>query len=180
LRKTTDDLAESERRSLTDQLTGVWNRRYLERALHEEENRGTRFGHAFCVMLLDVDHFKAVNDTFGHEGGDAVLVEVCRRAQEILRGDLDTLARLGGEEFAVVLPETTRHGAFVVAEKIREAIASEPFLRDVHVTVSIGVAAYPYDGETSDELLRVADAALYEAKRSGRDRVVLAESLTAR
>ena len=177
LRKTKGELAESERRSLTDQLTGVWNRRYLERTLHEEANRGARFGHSFSILVIDIDHFKAVNDAFGHERGDVVLVEVCRRTALALRDDLDTVARLGGEEFAVILPETTRQGAFVVAEKIREAIKKEPFPGDLQLTVSIGVAAFPYDGEDGPELLRAGDAALYEAKRSGRDRVVLAVGL---
>ena len=124
--------------------------------------------------MIDVDRFKQVNDTHGHAVGDRVLVEVAERIRGSLRTDLDTVARFGGEEFTVILPETGGEGAAVVAEKLRAAVAATPFRDGFQVTVSVGVATRPEDGTAPEELLRAADAALYEAKRSGRDRVVAA------
>jgi diguanylate cyclase (GGDEF)-like protein len=168
-----DQLEDAERRSMTDALTGIPNRRFLEAVLAEETKRATRFGRPFSLLMVDVDHFKRINDTHGHAVGDVVLVEVARRIRATLRSDLDTAARYGGEEFTVVLPETDPSGAFVVAEKIRQVVAGEPVENGLTVTVSVGVASCPGDGTTADSLLAAADTALYEAKRGGRDRVVV-------
>jgi two-component system, cell cycle response regulator len=120
--------------------------------------------------MVDIDRFKLVNDGYGHEAGDRVLVEVARRIRRSIRTDLDTVARCGGEEFTV-LPETPRTGPLVVAEKIRGAVAAAQSPDGVAVTVRVGVACRPDDGTSPDELLRAADVALYRAKRSGGDRV---------
>jgi diguanylate cyclase (GGDEF)-like protein len=166
---------ESERLSFTDALTGVWNRRYLELTLSEETQRGQRFGRPYSVLMLDIDRFKKVNDKYGHGRGDAVLAEMCDRISASVRAHIDTLARFGGEEFVVVLPETPREGAMAAAEKIRQLVRKRPFEQDgepIKVTISVGVATFPVDGTQPEELIRAADRALYEAKRAGRDRVV--------
>jgi two-component system, cell cycle response regulator len=166
---------ESERHSITDGLTGVWNRRYLQLTLAKEIDRAQRFGRHLSVLMVDIDHFKGVNDQHGHPRGDEVLVEMTRRILGQIRAQIDFLTRYGGEEFVIVLPETPAQGAMVVAEKVRAAIAEVPFQSDsgppVSVTVSIGAAAYPEDGEAVSDLVGAADAALYRAKEAGRDRV---------
>ena len=169
--------AEAQRLSLTDPLTGIWNYRYFERRYQQELDRCSRFNRVFALLLLDVDHFKEINDRCGHQRGDDVLVELARRVRSIVR-DIDTFARYGGEEFVLILPETRQAGALEVAERIRAAVSSGTFGRPdeapLRVTVSIGVACYPDHGPTTRELLRAADEALYEAKLQGRNRVVLA------
>ena len=171
---------EAQRLSITDGLTGVWNRRYLQLTLTKEIERAQRFGRPLSVLLMDIDHFKLVNDAHGHQVGDEVLVELTRRTMSTIRGQIDSLARYGGEEFIVVLPETPSDGAKVVADKILAVIRHRPFVEDadtgVPLTVSIGVAAFPEDGSTADELVRAADLAMYRAKEAGRDRVEVAES----
>ena len=171
---------EAQRLSITDGLTGVWNRRYLQLTLTKEIERAQRFGRPLSVLMMDIDHFKLVNDAHGHHVGDEVLVELTRRTMSTIRGQIDSLARYGGEEFVVVLPETPSDGAKVVADKILAVIRHRPFVEDdntgVPLTVSIGVAAFPEDGSTADELVRAADLAMYRAKEAGRDRIEVAES----
>jgi diguanylate cyclase (GGDEF)-like protein len=177
LERTRGRLAAAERLTLIDPLTGVWNRRYLERAFREQVKRHTRFESIFGVLVIDIDRFKRINDRHGHSIGDAVLTEVAHTIDGSVRGDIDVLARFGGEEFVVVLPETDRSGAVVAAEKIRTLIADSLFESDgtrITVTVSIGVAACPEDGMTHSDLLAAADAALYRAKALGRNRTVAA------
>jgi diguanylate cyclase (GGDEF)-like protein len=169
---------EAERLSLTDAVTGTWNFRYFERRLEQELERSRRFGRLFALLLLDIDHFKAVNDRHGHQLGDEVLVEMTRRITAIVR-DIDTFARYGGEEFVLILPETNLVGGIAVAEKLRGAVSSAPFAArsaggGVHLTVSVGIACYPEHATTTAELLRAADTAMYEAKRRGRNRVMTA------
>src|SRR6266545_4803510 len=169
---------EAERLSLTDAVTGTWNYRYFERRLEQELERSRRFGRLFALLLLDLDHFKLVNDRHGHQLGDEVLVELTRRITAIVR-DIDTFARYGGEEFVLILPETNLVGGIAVAEKLRGAVASAPFAerpghQGVRLTVSLGVACYPEHATSTAELLRAADTAMYEAKRRGRDRVMTA------
>jgi two-component system cell cycle response regulator len=164
---------EAKRLSITDGLTGVWNRRQFDLRASEENHRATRFDEPFGVVLVDIDHFKNVNDVHGHQAGDAVLVDLARRLTEATR-EVDVVARYGGEEFALILPKTPLDGSVVLAEKVRDAIASEPFLVDgtsISVTISVGVAAYPDHGKTVHELVASADAALYRAKTGGRNRV---------
>jgi two-component system, cell cycle response regulator len=170
---------EAERLSTTDSLTGAWNRRSLDATLAKELGRAERFDRPISVLMLDLDRFKDINDRLGHQAGDQVLAELVRRIQRSIRSQIDTLARFGGEEFTIVLPETGPAGALTVAEKVRRVIRDEPFgkgegLQDV--TVSVGVATYPEDGRTAAELMRAADRALYRAKRGGRDRVVSASA----
>jgi two-component system, cell cycle response regulator len=169
---------EAERLSLTDAVTGTWNFRYFERRLEQELERSRRFGRLFALLLLDIDHFKLVNDRHGHQLGDEVLVEMTRRITAIVR-DIDTFARYGGEEFVLILPETNLVGGIAVAEKLRGAVSSAPFAArsaagGVRLTVSVGIACYPEHATSTAELLRAADTAMYEAKRRGRNRVMTA------
>jgi diguanylate cyclase (GGDEF)-like protein len=169
---------EAQRLSLTDGLTGTWNRRYFQMQFRQVLATATRFDRPFSFLMLDLDHFKQANDTYGHQRGDAILIEFSRRVKKALR-EVDTFARYGGEEFIVLLPETDEVGALTTGEKIREAIRSQPFAAlgevPVPITVSIGVASYPAHGDSFQVLVEAADQALYAAKQAGRDRVVVAD-----
>ncbi|MGH9190581.1 MAG: GGDEF domain-containing protein [Acidimicrobiales bacterium] len=164
---------EAMRLSLTDGLTGLWNRRHLDLALESELSRSVRFGEPFSVLFCDIDDFKAINDARGHQAGDAVLVELGRRLVDATR-EVDVVTRFGGDEFTLLLPRTGTAGALQLAAKIREAV-SGPGIRldpgELHVTISIGVATAPEHGSSGKELVAAADAALYRAKRGGGDRV---------
>jgi two-component system cell cycle response regulator len=168
---------EAQRLSITDGLTGVWNRRYFLMQFPQALAAAQRFQRPFSVLMLDLDTFKAINDTHGHQRGDAILVEFTKRVTRVIRED-DTFARYGGEEFICLLSETDLHGARTTAEKIRDAIRSEPFGSagepPLTITVSIGVASYPVHGDTYRALVEAADKALYRAKEEGRDRVCTA------
>jgi len=157
--------------SLSDSLTGVGNRRALEKALTLETNRAARTGESLCALMADLDHFKRINDGFGHDVGDKVLAAFGDLLRQQTRGT-DIVARFGGEEFVVLMPHTDLEHATETAERIRQALRSARFepLPDA-VTVSIGVAELS-ENESGDALLRRADKALYEAKESGRNRVV--------
>jgi diguanylate cyclase (GGDEF)-like protein len=163
---------EARRQSLTDDLTGLSNSRDLTLTLGKEIERAARFERPMTVLMLDLDHFKDVNDAHGHARGDAVLVEVAQRLQQHVR-DVDTLARYGGEEIVAVLPETDVEGAVQAAERLRATVADPLFLAagqpPVSLTVSVGVAVFPLNGTTADALMRAADTALYDAKRAGRN-----------
>jgi diguanylate cyclase (GGDEF)-like protein len=183
LERTRGRLAAAERLTLIDPLTGAWNRRYLERAMREQVKRHERFGSPFALLVIDIDRFKRINDELGHAVGDAVLTEVAHTIDGSIRGDIDVLARFGGEEFVVVLPETDGPGGLVAADKIRELVADSAFESEgrlVGVTVSVGVAACPHDATDSERLLLAADAAMYRAKAAGRNRTVTAETPAAR
>ncbi|HNT56810.1 MAG TPA: diguanylate cyclase [Syntrophales bacterium] len=161
-----------EEAAMTDPLTGLLNRRAMMAHLQHQVARNRRNRVPFTILLADLDHFKAVNDTNGHDAGDIVLVETAKRFSSLLRGQ-DIVARWGGEEFFILLPETPAEGGLVVAEKIRKGIAGEPFYwggKTIFLTTSVGVAAY--DGEDAlHEYIRKADAFLYKAKHLGRNRV---------
>lgn len=165
-----------EELSTSDQLTGLRNRRYLDRVLQEECCRCQRYQHPLAVLLLDIDHFKRFNDEFGHDIGDECLRRVGAVLAMEMRTPIDHVARYGGEEFCVVMPETELEGARVVAERIRAAVEAMSFMvgdRVVPVTVSIGVAAMvPPDEDYSREMLKKADVMLYEAKAAGRNCVM--------
>jgi diguanylate cyclase (GGDEF)-like protein len=160
---------ELERVSVTDGLTGLFNRRRLMEVLSDETRRSQRLKHTFAALMVDVDHFKKYNDSFGHLAGDGVLMRVATILREATR-EVDFVARYGGEEFLVMLPETAMPEAQEIAERIRGRIAEESF-SGRRITVSIGVAEFPLHGHTPEHVIAAADEALYEAKREGRDRV---------
>jgi diguanylate cyclase (GGDEF)-like protein len=163
---------ELEKLSLTDGLTGLANRRFLVQRLNEEALRFRRTKKEFSVLMADVDHFKQYNDTFGHPAGDEVLKKVARLLQSSVR-ELDCVARYGGEEFCVMLPETSAEGAAILAERICERVAATEFPGQ-KITLSLGVASLPDNGDTPDAVIAAADESLYQAKREGRNRVVQA------
>ncbi len=158
-----------------DGLTGVFNRRHLFILAEQEFHRVRRYGSSFSVFILDVDHFKQINDNYGHNIGDETLKSLAITTQELLR-KVDLFGRFGGEEFVVFLPETDIDQALQVAERIRQKIANLNLEFDskiLPITVSIGLATYVSTDPTIDEMLKRADLALYEAKRGGRNQVVV-------
>jgi diguanylate cyclase (GGDEF)-like protein len=164
--------------SVTDALTGLGNLRHLRDALRLEVERASRFGRCLGVLVLDLDHFKAVNDRYGHRAGDAVLVELARRVRGLVR-EVDRTFRQGGEEFVVLLPETDVAGSVTVARRIRDEMRARPITVrgagiTVPVTVSIGIAVFPRHAMTEVEVLQAADQALYAAKAAGRDTYAVA------
>ncbi len=163
--------------SITDALTGAFNRRYMMEQLPRELERCRRYGNPLSVIMCDIDHFKQVNDQRGHSAGDDVLQQFVTRMQKSIRSNSDWIARLGGEEFLVVLPETEHRGAMFVAEKLRAIMTSEPFMTrtgDVPATSSFGVASTDAQGPDlllkSETLIRAADECLYMSKDAGRNR----------
>ncbi|HAT34931.1 MAG TPA: PleD family two-component system response regulator, partial [Rhodospirillaceae bacterium] len=171
---------ESLQLALTDSLTGLYNRRYLSAHLEGQLQRAETSGKILSLLMFDIDHFKEVNDTFGHAAGDDVLCELARRAEQNVRS-FDTVARYGGEEFVVVMPDTEMEVAQTVAERLRVDLAATPYaLKSVDeersVTVSVGVAAVENGDYNARDLLERADKALYEAKSLGRNRVVVHKS----
>jgi diguanylate cyclase (GGDEF)-like protein len=160
----------------TDPLTGAYNRRHFFALAEAEWQRFSRYERPISLLMLDIDHFKAVNDQHGHDAGDraiAMVADACRKAKR----DTDVLARVGGEEFAILLPETNAADAAQFAERLRRAVV-EPEARDIRqpakVTISIGVAQASAEANSIAKLMKQADSALYAAKRQGRDRVVVA------
>ena len=173
LRKKNKELHEL---SITDSLTGLYNRKHLMETLDNEVARSKRHKHDFAVLVVDIDDFKEYNDTYGHLAGDDVLSRLAKVFKESVRS-CDYVARYGGEEFILVLPEIGPQDGVKAAERIRKKVVKEKFAVDgkpIQVTVSVGVASYPKDGDESQAIIRHADAALYKAKESGRNQVVLA------
>ena len=162
-----------------DGLTGLYNHRFLQEKLDEEFQRVTRSNNPFSLVMVDIDRFKTINDTYGHESGDVVLKHVA----EVLKGNLresDWVARYGGEEFLIFLFGADKHAAFQVMEKTRMAVERFEMLlpqhdRTVHVNISCGISSCPFDGSAKDELIQKADSALYRAKANGRNQTVLYE-----
>jgi two-component system, cell cycle response regulator len=167
---------ELERLSISDGLTGLFNHRHIHGLLAEEFERVARTEDCMSVAMFDLDHFKAVNDTYGHQAGDRVLVELADILRETAR-DIDRLGRYGGEEFMVLLPETCIEDATVFVERVRREVARRPFdigrEEPLRMTLSAGVATYPHEliGDV-ETLVRLADQALYAAKAGGRNRIV--------
>ena len=163
---------EAQRLSITDGLTGLWNYRYFQMTLDKEIERASRFARPMALLVMDLDNFKRVNDEFGHQRGDSVLVELATRMRATIR-EVDVLARYGGEEFVLILPETDPEGAISLAQKICALVRGRRFGSagdvPIQVTVSIGIAMHPTNGRSGADLLRAADTALYAAKAAGRD-----------
>ena len=162
--------------AITDQLTGLYNRRYMTRHLNTLARHAAQTGKPVSLLILDIDFFKAVNDSWGHPVGDEVLKEFATRLARNVRG-IDLACRYGGEEFVVVMPDTDVQYAYGIAERVRQQVAEAPFpvsapVGALDITISIGVAASEGPDDTAEKLLRRADAALYRAKRDGRNRVV--------
>ncbi|MFD1743869.1 PleD family two-component system response regulator [Rhizobium helianthi] len=163
--------------AVTDGLTGLHNRRYLDNHLKTLFNRAAARGRPLSVCITDIDRFKSVNDTYGHDVGDEVLREFARRIRSTVRG-ADLACRYGGEEFVVVMPDTDASAAAAIAERLRGMIEAIPFTlpggAQLHITASLGIATFCEGMETPEQLMKSADKALYEAKNSGRNRVVAA------
>jgi len=161
--------------AMVDPLTDCYNRRHFMNAAEMEMSRRKRHSYNLVVAVLDVDHFKAVNDTYGHEAGDLVLKEIANCCKDTVRYE-DTLGRVGGEEFAILLPEADANGAFEVLERVRGTVGSIDFVHNgdkFNVTVSIGLTEVEYDDGAINIALERADKALYQAKRGGRDAVII-------
>ena len=162
---------------VTDHLTGLYNRRYFMNRAGEEIERSLRHQAPLSVLMIDIDHFKDFNDTYGHATGDRVLQTVARAMKDALRKP-DICSRHGGEEFAVLLPNTPGDNAYFVAERVRRTLGGTRYTGlglppEVNITISVGVATCPRDATVLDELMELSDKALYRAKAEGRDMVVL-------
>lgn len=171
-----DNVQMSIELAITDGLTGLFNRRYMETHLGTLVDQSAARGKPIAVLVLDIDYFKAINDGYGHDAGDEVLREFALRIRKAIR-NIDLACRYGGEEFVIVMPETDMAVATMVAERLRRRIASEPFAiekgaRSLEVTISIGIAALSGVADNAATILKRADQALYRAKRDGRNRVV--------
>ncbi|NWF75211.1 MAG: diguanylate cyclase [Nitrospirae bacterium] len=164
--------------SRTDDLTGLLNRRALIEKLEEEINRAKRYGSKLSLIIIDVDYFKGINDTYGHDVGDRILREVSLLMRESLR-NIDVIGRYGGDEFFIILPETSMEAAMEIAERIRLMVKNYPFKinikREVRVTLSLGIAEYNPESEDIESFIKRSDNALYVAKGEGRDRVYVIE-----
>ena len=162
------------RLSTVDSLTDLYNRAFFFNAVDHEIQRGKRYKRGFCLLMMDLDGLKSINDRYGHYEGDVVLRGVAQLIRAGLRG-IDIAARYGGDEFVALLPETDQDGAYVVAEKIRQTVADlvvDAGGHEISTSLSIGVVSYPEDGQTADELMIAADEAMYSSKRLGKNRVV--------
>jgi diguanylate cyclase (GGDEF)-like protein len=162
--------------AITDAMTKLFLKRYFQLRLDDEIKRADRYHNKMTLLMSDIDHFKRINDSYGHTKGDEVLIAVANAIKENFR-DVDVPARYGGEEFAVIMPEVTKVEAMIPAERLRKAIEEIPFVlngENVKVTISIGLAEYSQDAQTPLQLIEAADAALYRAKENGRNRTLLA------
>ncbi|MCX5687400.1 MAG: sensor domain-containing diguanylate cyclase [Candidatus Omnitrophica bacterium] len=154
--------------SNSDSLTGLWNHGYFQYLLGEEIKKSSLAKSYFTLFLIDIDNFKEFNDTYGHQTGDSIIREISKIFRDASR-KIDIVARYGGEEFGIILPMTKKEEALVLAERIRKAVETSPGLKNI--TISIGVASYPTDCTTKEDLIAKTDKALYEAKRSGKNRI---------
>jgi diguanylate cyclase (GGDEF)-like protein/putative nucleotidyltransferase with HDIG domain len=168
--------AKAEQRARVDELTGLFNRRHFDESVKMEIDRHARYRSMLSLIFLDLDLFKAYNDMQGHTAGDKVLELVGKLVNGALRST-DLACRYGGDEFAIILPQSASNDAFVVAERVRGRIAAEMSKRDIKITASLGLASWPIDGVTSDELVNAADKALYYAKETGGNRTCVASKM---
>ncbi len=157
--------------AVTDSLTGLYVRRYFMAKLQEEIRRAERYNRVISIVMADLDQFKNVNDSYGHDAGDRVLQAIGNFLQNNIR-DVDIVARYGGEEFVMMIPEAAQEAAFSLSERLRHQISRIEFDDIPSITISLGVATYPFDGSTLEDLIKKADAAMYAAKQAGRNRVV--------
>ena len=173
-------LAISERMTsliIKEGLTGLFNQIYIRQRLEEEIYRSKRYNHPLSLLMIDLDNFKGLNDRYGHTAGDHLLKYFSRLILETVRPS-DIAARYGGEEFLIILPETSKEEAQTVAERLRKRISLYPFRidsrkEDIQFTISIGVSSFPEYGQTADELITLADTALYQAKKEGKNKVAI-------
>jgi len=173
-------LIEQEKLATTDPLTNIANRRYFFTQAEAELKRSRRYHYSFSVLMMDIDHFRDINNTYGHAIGDEAIKIVATKIIKNIR-DIDICARIGGEEFVALLPQTNMSEAMVVAERIRQIISQTVITAEeqkVTMTMSIGVATYAFEDETIDAVLKRADKALYQAKNAGRNQVVNSDQLT--
>jgi len=166
---------ETEKLAMLDGLTGLFNRRYFDINLLKELRRASRYDKDFSILMLDIDNFKDVNDTKGHLFGDEVLKNLATQLTDTSRGE-DIICRYGGEEFIVILPETLAAGALKYADRLRSNMNNSNFFKKNKITFSGGIVSYPYGGKIAKELLENVDKALYEAKFSGKDCVIIAHT----
>ncbi|HPD19480.1 MAG TPA: GGDEF domain-containing protein, partial [Candidatus Goldiibacteriota bacterium] len=167
---------EVERKAIIDELTGIYNRRYFEAKLEDELTLAKRFRTNLCLIMFDIDFFKNINDTYGHQAGDSILQEMALTAGSLM-SSVDSLCRYGGEEFVIILPETKIEQAIDIAEKLRSEIEEHVFYvgdKIVNVTISAGIAEYPTHSLLKQGLIEKADSALYQAKNSNRNNVKIA------
>ncbi|RYZ36290.1 MAG: GGDEF domain-containing protein, partial [Myxococcaceae bacterium] len=163
-----------EKMATTDGLTGLLNHRTFQSRADDILAQARRYNRKCSIVLTDVDHFKSVNDTYGHPTGDQVLKGVARIIKTLAR-DTDVVARYGGEEFVMVMPETDAQGAKVIAERIREAVMAEVFQTEMgplRITMSLGIATYPDNAQEKQQLIDLSDQCLYHSKRNGRNQAV--------
>jgi len=157
--------------AVTDSLTGLYVRRYFMVKLQEEIHRAERYGKRLSVIMADLDRFKKINDTYGHDAGDRALKTISQFLQKNIR-DVDAIARYGGEEFVMLIPDADKEAAYCLAQRLREELAKVKFEDLPPITISLGIATFPSDSTDIEELIKKADAAMYEAKQKGRNRVV--------
>lgn len=169
-----------EHEIITDPLMGIHNRRYFDRRLYEEVGRANRYNLPFSMLMIDIDHFKQVNDTYGHQIGDVVLIGFAKLLQAIVR-EMDVLCRFGGEEIAIITPQTSISSAAGLANRIRKSLEKTVLVpaqdynleKDLYITVSIGIAGIDDEAKDKETILKRADEALYQAKEGGRNRTVV-------
>ncbi|REL30502.1 sensor domain-containing diguanylate cyclase [Thalassotalea euphylliae] len=172
-------MQELELATRIDGLTKVYNRKFWEESLTHEFLRAKRYACDMSLLMFDLDHFKSINDNYGHQCGDLVLVEAAQRVNSLLR-DADILGRYGGEEFAVILTETAQFGAVEVAERIKKSLTATPVVfngKEIYFSASIGIASFNSEQTSHETLIAEADAALYRAKSSGRNKICLSPTL---
>ena len=157
--------------AVTDSLTGLYVRRYFMVKLQEELVRAERYNNILSIVMADLDRFKNINDTYGHDAGDRVLKAIGKFLQQNVR-DVDVIARYGGEEFVIMIPEAAKDAAYILSERLRKQFAGLKLENFPQITISLGIATYPFDGVQLEDLIKNADAAMYAAKRAGRNKVV--------